>query len=867
VTGARGVGKTRLAAEAVAQCERSEVRWTAATPAGRAIALGAFADWVPDGVDNPTHATERVIVRLFEGAAPRSVVVVVEDAHLLDDASAFLLQRIMDRRLAPLLLTVRLGAELSDAVTALCMVGALQRVPLAPLGHQECAILLTSALGGAVDPVVGERLWRLTQGNARYLRAIVEHHVKGGQLRRNDGTWTWACEPVVPASVCDLVEAELGGFTDEVAETLDLLAVAERLPARVLVELVGVRAVEEAERLSLIIADDRPQPVVRLVHPLHGEVRRTRMGRIRSRRLRGTVARVLSDEPEPSPAAVVQRALLLIDSDVEPAPGELLTAARAALWRGECDVSLRFARRAQLNGGGWTASMACADALTMAGRSAEAETHLVGLDPERLPTGGVTQLVRTKALNLLIQNRIRDGLAVLDGVDDSDELDAVRAMLLACAGHDTSAAASADAALGNAGRPEPRTVLAVLAKLLVAGERGQLAQLDELTQRAADVAGRSWTTSFARFLIAEAHASALLLSGAFGAAEGVIDRVREDDAPADVASWVNMMSGAAEVASGRVATGVGKILAETTSARLGMLGGWLRRYQLDLAIGLAARGESETAERVLRRVGVASHPLGSYLEPVDAVAQAWISASMGALSTAIDQARAGAAKAGARKRWAREVWCLQAATRFGDRTTAGRLAELAGVVNSPSAVVASMHAIALASGNGDGLLAASQHYEELGDSLSAVDAAVQAAAELRRVDRRGTAFGAVRRSRELAEKCGAPRTPAMAAADAPPEFTGREREVIMLAGRGYIDTNPVSSTFNTQITSINLATTPSTPSSWPLSASRPCKCRPEADISNSSSPLLTPFTATRSTITSAHVNAARVDRTAVRRGD
>ena len=125
----------------------------------------------------------------------------------------------------------------------------------------------------------------------------------------------------------------MGRPTDEVAEALDLLAVANRLPVRVLVGLVGPRAVEEAERRSLIVADDGPEPVVHLVYPLFGEVRRTRLGRIRLRRLRGTVAAVLCDQPEPSAAAIVQRALLLVDSDVEPDPAELLRTAEAALWR------------------------------------------------------------------------------------------------------------------------------------------------------------------------------------------------------------------------------------------------------------------------------------------------------------------------------------------------------------------------------------------------------------------------------------------------------------------------------------------------------------------------------------------------------
>ena len=313
LTGPRGVGKTRIAGEALNRCEGAEARWTAGTPAGRAVPLGALVDWVPDGVENPPHSMERVIAHLVGGATQRSVVVVVDDVHLPDDASAFLLHRIIDRRRAKVLLTARTGVEVPDAVAALSRAAVLQRIELPFLGRQESASLLASALGGAVDPVVARRVWTLTQGNVRYLRSLVEHHVSSGQLRRADGMWTWGSEPVIPDEVCELVEEEMGRPTDEVAEALDLLAVANRLPVRVLVGLVGPRAVEEAERRSLIVADDGPEPVVHLVYPLFGEARRTRLGRIRLRRLRGTVAAVLCDQPEPSAAAIVQRALLLVD--------------------------------------------------------------------------------------------------------------------------------------------------------------------------------------------------------------------------------------------------------------------------------------------------------------------------------------------------------------------------------------------------------------------------------------------------------------------------------------------------------------------------------------------------------------------------
>jgi DNA-binding NarL/FixJ family response regulator len=72
----------------------------------------------------------------------------------------------------------------------------------------------------------------------------------------------------------------------------------------------------------------------------------------------------------------------------------------------------------------------------------------------------------------------------------------------------------------------------------------------------------------------------------------------------------------------------------------------------------------------------------------------------------------------------------------------------------------------------------------MGDLLSAVDAAAQASVAFTRENRRGSELSAAARYRGLAERCGAVHTPAIAAATAPPTFTGREREIISLAGRG-----------------------------------------------------------------------------------
>jgi DNA-binding NarL/FixJ family response regulator len=360
----------------------------------------------------------------------------------------------------------------------------------------------------------------------------------------------------------------------------------------------------------------------------------------------------------------------------------------------------------------------------------------------------------------------------------------MRAFLAACGGDFTLATSAADAALSCAGLAEPPAMLAAIAKVIAMGEQGDTNNLETTVTRAAVLGERFPATSFLRFALAEAHTSALQLLGFHAAAQATIDRLRDDDLPSSTHDWLGMMTGAACTASGHIDGAIGRMRSATSQPSRTFLGGWLHRYQIDLAIALAGRGESDAAEQCLNRMAIAPRPTTKFLEPMEMLARAWISASVGAVSRAIAETRRAAARAAAGGQLAREVLCLQTATRFGDTTTVARLAELAGVVGGPRAPTTAAHASALAAGDGDELTTVSERYEAMGDLMSAADAAAQASVAVRSADRRGSALGATARCRRLAELCGSVRTPAIVACAAPPMFTGREREIITLAGGG-----------------------------------------------------------------------------------
>jgi len=781
IFGGLGVGKSRLAHDAASRCDGTVVRWAAGSSAARAIPLGAFVNWLPVDVFEPVQATGRVVNELIRDSDPRACIVAVDDVHLLDDTSTFMLHRLIDRRLARLVLTVCSGVPVSDPVSALWRDRSIQRLDLQPLGEADCLTLLESVLGGSVDPVSEHRLWSLTRGNVSFLRRIVEQEVCAGRLRRTDGTWTWLPGgAVVPSSVCELIEHQMGELSDAIADTVDLLSVAGPLTLRMLVDIVGRTSVEQVEERGLIIVDGRDEPVVRLAHPLYGEVRRLRAGHIRLRRLRGTVASRL--EPEGDARHVLRRGTLQLESDIVSTTQDMLRAGEAALWRGDTGLALRFAQAAAAVGAGWRASIARADAHTMAGELDEAETLLVEDDPSR---DARLHLALGLARNFYLQGRTEDARAVLRQApaDDAGSLSAMYAFLDACGGDFAAATTAADAALQRPGIGDFSKMLAATAKTIAAGEQGRVDDLALTVAFARTLGETSPSTGLLRFALAEAHCSALQLFGSPGATD-VVESVRDDDQPADVYRWVAMMAGSVNLSHGRVDLAVRQLRDALSAHRPAFFGGWLCRYYIDLAIALAVRGEADAAEQCLNRLASVRRPETAWFEPMEMLATAWISAATGAVTRAIGEARSAAVTAASRGQAAREVLCLQVATRFGDATTVTRLGELVRLVGGARATVAARHAAALAAGDGDGLMAVSTAHEEIGDLLSGVDAAAQASVALRAANLRGSALSATNRARELAGRCGDVHTPALSGAAAPAVFTGRMREVAMLVGGG-----------------------------------------------------------------------------------
>lgn len=289
LAGDAGVGKTRLAREALARATRRGVatRWAAATASARMLPFGAFVPVLGALGDDPTQVLRRAGDALLASSGRHGTLLAVDDAHLLDELSAMLLHQLVMQAKATVVITVRSGEPAPDAVTALWKDGHLDRLEVQPLSQPETVALLEAVLGGPVDNVGAERLWRLTRGNALYLRQLVDGEVEAGRLAEVGGLWRWTGTPMLSPGLTELIANRMGALPDPVRDVVDVLALGEPLGVSLLARLTDPEAVEQAEGRGLLgVEPDGRRLEARLAHPLFGEVRRGQLGELRARRLR-----------------------------------------------------------------------------------------------------------------------------------------------------------------------------------------------------------------------------------------------------------------------------------------------------------------------------------------------------------------------------------------------------------------------------------------------------------------------------------------------------------------------------------------------------------------------------------------------------
>ncbi|MER5227664.1 LuxR family transcriptional regulator AbsR2 [Streptomyces flaveus] len=364
VTGPAGCGKTRLVTQAVRDTGCAKVT---GTPQTRQLPFAAFAHLLPETVSLHRAVQLLADVRLL----------LVDDAHLLDDASAALVHQLAVHGRTRLLVVVTDGEPVPGAVSRLWTGELLPRLGLEPLPREDLTQLVAVGAGGAAEPLTVNRLHRLCQGDLRLLRALLGALRERGLLTRGSDAWAWRGPVPVTATLRERTAKALDRPHPDERAVLERLAFSEPLPLDV-AEL-DLRILELLEAQGLVAIDGHSS--VRLAHPLHGPVLRSEAGQLRARRLARTPSRcgpALDAE-----AATLARRIEQADVRDVPTPigdwlagegagpdssvpaGYAMLRARYARLRGELREAVVWAReglRAAPNDRGCRAELAVAEA-------------------------------------------------------------------------------------------------------------------------------------------------------------------------------------------------------------------------------------------------------------------------------------------------------------------------------------------------------------------------------------------------------------------------------------------------------------------------------------------------------------------------
>jgi DNA-binding CsgD family transcriptional regulator/tetratricopeptide (TPR) repeat protein len=811
LAGASGVGKTRLAREvmAAARAGGAPAHWVTATRSAGTVALAAFAPLVPaeppgvgEGQDQRAATLDAMVRTLKRQATEGRAIVGVDDAHLLDDASATLVHLLATGGAARLVITVRSGEPTPDPVVALWKDELALRIELQPLSRPEVAELLGGTLGGTVDSATARRLFDVTRGNVLFLRELVDEGRSSGALVERSGVWCWdgALQPGVRLG--DLIAERLGALADDERDALELVALGEPVAETVLARLVNARVLRRLERRHLVAAqtvDGRVE--LHLDHPLFGEVL---LGDASLRRLnecRRQLAAAWEQESSLTDDEVLRVAGWRQAAGDHSNPGILLAGARRAALLGDDATVERLARGAHRGAPSIEAALLLGDALSSLGRSHEAieawqaAEDLPGseADHARLATGIAEVLAAGLGRLEDAQRVLRDAAARLRDPVALDEVTS-RGALLASLGARTSSAAIAIAEreFARPGLSERGRLRAQLAAAAGWIDAGAIDRAIQTAEEAIGAAIREEIPSLSTYH-AMTLAQALVVAGRLREAEALVEAAYEGalSAHADLARGAfGFLRGVLAVFRGQAPRAEAAL--RESDLLLGRADyGFRRGVLIWLAMARALAGDGAAADRLLDEAQRANRSRARLYDADWARARAWAMSAAGRLTDAAAAAAEAAAVAVGGERWTYEVLALHDEARFGGAAAvAPRLEELAGMVDGRLAQVCAAHARAMAAADGHGLDAAASEFGELGFDLFAVDARAAAARAHGDAGHEAHARASAVVAHRLAAGCEGATTPllrSLAALDRPAELTRRERETAGLAARGHTD--------------------------------------------------------------------------------
>ncbi|WP_307429051.1 helix-turn-helix domain-containing protein [Pseudarthrobacter defluvii] len=183
-----------------------------------------------------------------------SVLLTVDDAHHLDDASAGVLADVISAGWATVVAAARPRPGLPQPLDQLWYDGLAERVDLRPLNRDQIEEVLAHALDGTVPGATVDAIWNATGGNPRILDAVLHDSAEAGVLVKRNGIWmllgSLPSDGVRLASVVAKDHLRRG---PEEQEALKLIALAGPVGRKVIEDISGAAVVRSLLDQQMIV--------------------------------------------------------------------------------------------------------------------------------------------------------------------------------------------------------------------------------------------------------------------------------------------------------------------------------------------------------------------------------------------------------------------------------------------------------------------------------------------------------------------------------------------------------------------------------------------------------------------------------------
>jgi hypothetical protein len=509
---------------------------------------------------------------------------------------------------------------------------------------------------------------------------------------------------------------------------LEHLAVDDPLPLAEVTDLVGRDAVAEAEAAGTIAVDD---DLVRPAHPLFVDAVRDALGGPELRRLRTDLVERLGAAPPHDVVSMLRLAVLALDSDRPQPTADIVTAAGEALRLGDLVLSERLGRAAVQRAAGLPAQLTLAYALAWQGRGRDADSVLAQVDPSTLTEAELMAWALPLAANQFwMLSEPERATAFLKATRNKvtspgaqTTLDALSATFAMNAGGPGRALQIANEVLASPSADDTAIGWAAAAAALSSARMGRFAEVDAFAERAI-AAGHP---GLLRFTSGFGQTTALLMAGELDRAQELGQQLTDFAQLQQPGRAIGeVLVADVLIAKGELESAV-RLLRRAADALAPTGYSWGPLAWMLLAQALGQQGATVEAGKVLSRAE-SRHGLKSMLfAPELALARAWTMSARGDRHGAIAAARDAARSAERGGQAAVALRALLDAVRLGDTRAVDGIARASRDVDCVMGQVAQAHAQALTGGDASELRDVSERLAAIGMVRAAEDAAAQAA--------------------------------------------------------------------------------------------------------------------------------------------